>query len=136
MRYVSTRGEAPPVGFLDAVLAGLAPDGGLYVPETWPQLTADEIAAFAGRPYAEVAADILGALRRRRDRRAPTCAEMCARRLRQLHPRRRRAAEPAGRRAAGCSSCSTARRLAFKDVAMQLLARLYDHALAAQGADA
>ena len=60
MQYVSTRGDAPPIGFLDAVLAGLAPDGGLYVPETWPQLSAEEIAGFAGRPYAEVAADILG----------------------------------------------------------------------------
>lgn len=36
MRYVSTRGQAPSIGFLDAVLAGLAPDGGLYVPESWP----------------------------------------------------------------------------------------------------
>lgn len=36
MRYVSTRGESPAVSFFDAVLAGLAPDGGLYVPETWP----------------------------------------------------------------------------------------------------
>ena len=35
MRYISTRGQAPPVSFLDAVLAGLAPDGGLYVPESW-----------------------------------------------------------------------------------------------------
>src|SRR5580658_3795046 len=59
MQYVSTRGDAPPIGFLDTVLAGLAPDGGLYVPETWPQISAEEIAAFAGRPYAEVAADIL-----------------------------------------------------------------------------
>ena len=37
MRYVSTRGQAPAIGFLDAILAGLAPDGGLYVPESWPQ---------------------------------------------------------------------------------------------------
>ncbi|MGQ0533191.1 MAG: threonine synthase [Caulobacteraceae bacterium] len=36
MRYISTRGQAPPVSFLDAVLAGMAPDGGLYVPEEWP----------------------------------------------------------------------------------------------------
>ena len=40
MRYISTRSgsgsEAPPIGFLDAVLAGLAPDGGLYVPQAWP----------------------------------------------------------------------------------------------------
>ena len=40
MRYVSTRGEAPPLGFVDVTLAGLARDGGLYVPETWPQLDA------------------------------------------------------------------------------------------------
>ena len=39
MRYVSTRGEAPPLGFMDVTLAGLARDGGLYVPETWPQLS-------------------------------------------------------------------------------------------------
>lgn len=38
MRYISTRGQAPPVSFLDAVLAGMAPDGGLYVPESWPAL--------------------------------------------------------------------------------------------------
>ena len=39
MRYVSTRGEAPPLGFMDVTLAGLARDGGLYVPETWPRLS-------------------------------------------------------------------------------------------------
>ena len=55
MRYVSTRGEAPPLGFIDVTLAGLARDGGLYVPETWPRLSAETIAGFAGRPYAEVA---------------------------------------------------------------------------------
>ncbi|MBL8546655.1 MAG: threonine synthase [Hyphomonadaceae bacterium] len=38
MRYISTRGQAPPVSFLDAVLQGMAPDGGLYVPERWPEL--------------------------------------------------------------------------------------------------
>ena len=40
MRYISTRGEAPILGFIDATLAGLARDGGLYVPETWPRLEA------------------------------------------------------------------------------------------------
>lgn len=55
MQFVSTRGQAPVLGFSDAVLAGLASDGGLYVPATWPQISADEIAAFAGKPYAEVA---------------------------------------------------------------------------------
>ena len=55
MRYVSTRGGAPPISFDDALLAGLAPDGGLYVPETWPSL--DEVDPNAG--YAAVAAEIL-----------------------------------------------------------------------------
>ncbi len=45
MRYVSTRGEAPALGFSDAVLAGLARDGGLYVPREWPQFSAAEIRA-------------------------------------------------------------------------------------------
>ena len=45
MRYVSTRGRSPAIGFWDAVLAGLAPDGGLYIPESWPSFTTDEIAA-------------------------------------------------------------------------------------------
>jgi len=38
MRYVSTRGEAPVLGFADVLLAGLATDGGLYVPEQWPAM--------------------------------------------------------------------------------------------------
>jgi threonine synthase len=55
MRYVSTRGAAPVLGFEEAMLAGLARDGGLYVPETWPTFSAEEIAALAGLPYEEVA---------------------------------------------------------------------------------
>ena len=46
MRYISTRGEAPPLGFVEATLAGLARDGGLYVPAAWPQLDTDTIVAF------------------------------------------------------------------------------------------
>jgi threonine synthase len=59
MQFVSTRGEAPVLGFSDAVLAGLASDGGLYVPQSWPQVTPAEIAGFAGKPYPEVAFDII-----------------------------------------------------------------------------
>ncbi|NNU79730.1 threonine synthase [Halovulum dunhuangense] len=55
MRYISTRGQAPVLGFEEAMLSGLARDGGLYVPETWPTLGREEIAAFAGLPYEEVA---------------------------------------------------------------------------------
>ncbi|MCF1741635.1 threonine synthase [Paradevosia shaoguanensis] len=59
MQFVSTRGLAPALSFSDAMLAGLASDGGLYLPETWPQLSTAEIAAYAGKPYAEVAFDII-----------------------------------------------------------------------------
>ena len=59
MQHVSTRGEAPPLGFAEVMLAGLARDGGLYVPQSWPRLERAAIAAFAGRPYAEVAVEII-----------------------------------------------------------------------------
>ena len=49
MRYISTRGTAPVLNFEEAMLTGLARDGGLYVPETIPTLSADEIAAWPGR---------------------------------------------------------------------------------------
>lgn len=55
MRYISTRGAAPELGFDEAMMTGLARDGGLYVPKTVPQLSVDEIAALAGLPYEEIA---------------------------------------------------------------------------------
>ena len=130
MRYISTRGEAPPIGFLDAVLAGLAPDGGLYVPETWPQLTTEEIAGFAGKPYADVAADILGrfagdafAAEDLREIAAEAYASFA-------HP----AVVPLAQMDAGLWRLELFHgpTLAFKDVAMQMLARLYERALAAR----
>ncbi|HEX8048072.1 MAG TPA: threonine synthase, partial [Rhizobium sp.] len=59
MDYISTRGEAPALGFCDALLAGLARDGGLYVPRQWPSLTKKEIRAFRGKSYQEVAFAVL-----------------------------------------------------------------------------
>ncbi|MHA6722047.1 threonine synthase [Sphingomonas sp. RS2018] len=59
MRYISTRGGAEPLDFRDATLAGLASDGGLYVPETWPTLSREEIAGLAGLSYAETAVRIM-----------------------------------------------------------------------------
>lgn len=59
MEYVSTRGSAPTLDFEGATLAGLAGDGGLYVPRVWPRFSEDEIAAMAGLPYAELAARIM-----------------------------------------------------------------------------
>ena len=130
MQYVSTRGDAPPVGFLDAVMAGLAPDGGLYVPQTWPQLSAEEIAGFAGRPYAEVAADILARF---------AGDAFSAEELLDItseayagfsHP----AVVPLSQMDANLWRLELFHgpTLAFKDVAMQMLARLYERALAAK----
>src|SRR3954453_1395742 len=58
LRYISTRGAAPALGFDDVLLTGLARDGGLYVPESWPRLSPAEIAGAASLPYAELAARI------------------------------------------------------------------------------
>ena len=59
MRYISTRGRAPALDFRGVTLAGLAPDGGLYLPDAWPRWSADEIAALAGLSYAQTAARVL-----------------------------------------------------------------------------
>lgn len=59
MDYVSTRGAAPRLDFRGATLAGLAEDGGLYMPEDWPVLSAEDLHALRDLPYAETAARIL-----------------------------------------------------------------------------
>ncbi len=131
MRYLSTRGEAPSLGFVDAVLAGLARDGGLYVPEQWPRLAADTIAGFAGQPYAEVAVEVM----------RPFVGEGIAE-----HDLARLAREAYGNfrhpvvaplRQYGVSEFVLelfhGPTLAFKDVALQLIGRLMDHVLTARG---
>ena len=131
MRYVSTRGEAPPLDFVEVTLAGLARDGGLYVPESWPRLTEAAIAGFAGRPYAEVAVEVI----------RPFVGDAIAvgelsRMVREAYGSfRHPAIVPLVQ--LGESSFMLelfhGPTLAFKDVAMQLLARLMDHVLAARG---
>jgi threonine synthase len=131
VRYVSTRGEAPPLGFMDVTLAGLARDGGLYVPESWPALTPSTIAGFAGRPYAEVAVEVI------RPFVGDAMSEADLSRLAReaygtfRHP----AVVPLSQVGANTFLLELFHgpTLAFKDVAMQLLARLMDHALAARG---
>ncbi len=59
MKYVSTRGRAPDLFFDDVLLAGLASDGGLYVPESWPTLGEADIRGFKGMRYAEAAFKII-----------------------------------------------------------------------------
>lgn len=131
LAYVSTRGEAPKLGFADAMLAGLARDGGLYVPETWPALSAETIAGFSGRPYAEVAEAVI----------APYVGDAIApEALREMI----REAYAAFRHPAVAPLAQIGQNrfvlelfhgptIAFKDVAMQLLARLMDHVLAERG---
>ena len=58
MNYISTRGRAPVLSFDDVLLAGLAADGGLYVPEAWPRLSRAEIQALRGMPYDELTARV------------------------------------------------------------------------------
>jgi threonine synthase len=131
VRYVSTRGEAPPLGFMDVTLAGLARDGGLYVPEIWPRLPGEMIASFAGRPYAEVAVEVI------RPFVGDTISEADLSRLAReaygtfRHP----AVVPVAQFGPNTFLLELFHgpTLAFKDVAMQLLARLMDHALAARG---
>ena len=131
MEYVSTRGEAPVLGFSDAVLAGLARDGGLYLPKEWPSFSAAEIRAMRGLPYPELAVRLL----------SPYLGG-------EIPPavfeRLTREAYAAFRHEAVCPIVQLGPNsfvlelfhgptLAFKDVAMQLLARLMDHVLAERG---
>jgi threonine synthase len=131
MRYVSTRGSSPAIGFWDAVLAGLAPDGGLYIPEAWPRFEAEEIAAFAGRPYAEVAAAVIGKFAGA-DIAPSELSEMTTAAYATFtHP----AVAPIKQLDHDLFLLELFHgpTLAFKDVAMQILARLYDKALRRQG---
>jgi threonine synthase len=131
VHYVSTRGEAPPLGFVDVTLAGLARDGGLYVPESWPRLSPQAIAGLAGRPYAEVAVEVI------RPFVGNTISEADLSRMAReaygtfRHP----AVVPLVQLGPGSFLLELFHgpTLAFKDVAMQLLARLMDHALTARG---
>ena len=131
MRYVSTRGEAPLLGFEDALLAGLARDGGLYVPETWPQLAPETIGGFAGRPFAEVATAALETFAGGAIPREELLALARDAYARFGHP----AVTPLVQidRNLWVLELFHGPTLAFKDVAMQLVARLMDRVLAARG---
>jgi len=129
--HVSTRGEAPAISFTDALLAGLARDGGLYVPERWPALSRDAIAAFAGSRYAEVAKAVMGALVDG-EIAAPDLGRMIAA---AYAPFRHPAVAPLVQIGDNLFVLELFHgpTLAFKDVAMRLLAQLMDHALKARG---
>lgn len=127
MKFISTRGLAEPVGFVDACLSGLAPDGGLYVPETWPTIEPARV----DEPYISVASRIISAFAGNelpRDKVEAICA---------------RAYEGfAHKSVAPLVQWGTNRfimelhhgpTLAFKDVAMQLIGQLFDEVLSARG---
>ncbi|MVA98811.1 threonine synthase [Nitratireductor sp. CAU 1489] len=131
MRYVSTRGTAPALGFSDVLMTGLARDGGLYLPESWPHFSPAEIRAMRGRPYDEVASRIM----------APFIAGEIADDTVSAIARE---AYATFHHPAVCPLVQTRSgefvlelfhgpTLAFKDVAMQMLARLMDHVLAERG---
>ncbi len=131
MKYISTRGQAPRLSFEEALLAGLASDGGLYVPESWPRLSEATLRSFVGADYATVAKAVLH----------PFMADdVSAERLSDI----------VDEAYAGFDHAEVAPlvaleeghyllelfhgpTLAFKDVAMQLLARLMDDALTRRG---
>ncbi|WP_062203086.1 threonine synthase [Aureimonas sp. AU12] len=131
MRYVSSRGEAPILGFADVLLAGLADDGGLYVPETWPAISPEQIASFAGRPYAEVAIEVLTPFVG--DDIAPADLKRMVREAYATfrHPAVAPLVQIGDRHFV--LELFHGPTLAFKDVAMQLLARLMDHVLEQRG---
>ena len=131
MRYVSTRGAAPRLDFEAVLLAGLARDGGLYVPESWPSLKPKTLAGFAGKPYAEVAAAVM----------APFIGKAIAPKTFQSMVAetyagfRHEAVTPLIEVGEGVwiQELFHGPTLAFKDLALQLVGRLYDHVLKQQG---
>jgi threonine synthase len=133
MRYVSTRGAAPELGFSEVLLAGLANDGGLYVPEHWPKLADRASRATAnGRPatYVDRAVEVMlpfvepdldePTLRRLCDEAYATFRHPAVTPLVQIDHR------------LWVQELFHGPTLAFKDVALQLVGRMFDHVLAAR----
>ncbi len=131
MRYISTRGDAPVLGFEDTMLTGLARDGGLYVPEELPVMTRGDIAALAGLPYEEVAVRVMAPFVADAFDEA-TFADLVARAyagfghdarapLVQLGPDHH------------LLELFHGPTLAFKDFAMQLIGQMFEHTLAKRG---
>ncbi|MBR0661297.1 threonine synthase [Neoroseomonas oryzicola] len=128
MRYISTRGQAAPRDFEAVLLAGLAEDGGLFVPETWPTLTPAEWRALRGLPYADLAARILSLFGAGGLPLEAMCRDAYAGfghaavvPLVQLDHR------------TFALELFHGPTLAFKDMALQLLGRMFDHVLEKRG---
>jgi threonine synthase len=131
LRYISTRGAAPALAFDDVLLAGLARDGGLYLPDAWPRLDADHLRALAGRDYAIIAEAVLrpfiagriddDTLRRIVRETYGGFSHAAVAPLKQLDHR------------TWLMELFHGPTIAFKDMALQLLGRLYDHVLGRRG---
>jgi len=131
MHYISTRGEAPAQSFCQVLLQGLAPDGGLYVPETWPTLEAQDICDLQGAAYPEVAVRVMAPFVKG-EIADQTFADLVQRAYESFqHP----AVAPLVQLTEQhwLLELFHGPTLAFKDVAMQLLGHLFDHVLGERG---
>ncbi|SOC53693.1 L-threonine synthase [Chromohalobacter canadensis] len=131
MRYISTRGRSPALSFEDVVLTGMASDGGLYVPETIPTLSTEDLEAMAGLSYAEIAFRVMKPF---------VGGEIDDDTFRQLVKDAyatfsHEAVVPLNQLASNhfLLELFHGPTLAFKDVALQLLGRILDHFLAKRG---
>jgi threonine synthase len=132
MRYISTRGDMAPQTFTQILLGGLCPDGGLAMPERYPQVSAAELDAWRGLPYAELAYEVM--CKFCDDIPAADLKALCAKtytkeafRTDAITPLK--TLEP-GLHLLGLSEGPT---LAFKDMAMQLLGNLFEYVLERSG---
>ena len=129
MKYVSTRGQAPALDFADVLLAGPAVDGGLYVPESWPSLPADGPAT--PRPYPSLAADVVWPYVEGAFGRADFDAMVASAYATFAHPD----VVPLVEVEPGLFLMELFHgpTLAFKDVALQLVGRMFDAELSRRG---
>jgi threonine synthase len=129
--YISTRGEAPALGFRDALLAGLAKDGGLYLPREWPTLSKKQIRAMRGKTYQEIAFEVLTHFVDGEIPEDDLKAMIADAYATFRHP----AVVPLVQVGPNdfILELFHGTTLAFKDVAMQLLGRLMDYVLAERG---
>jgi threonine synthase len=144
MQYVSTRGQAAPLSFSEILLGGLAPDGGLYLPEKYPQVSAAELDAWRELSYADLAVEVLKKFATdipEADLKALAHKTYTAEIYRNVRPGEdasritplRTLEERNGGRVI-LQALSNGPTLAFKDMAMQLLGNLFEYILAKQDA--
>lgn len=145
MQYVSTRGHATEQNFSQILLGGLAPDGGLYLPQTYPQVTADELNTWRSLSYAELALAVLKkfatdipeadlkAICDKTYRAEVYCNARAEQDAAQITPLR--VLEDKDGRKLVLQALSNGPTLAFKDMAMQLLGNLFEYTLAKNHAE-